>query len=252
MAELPVHPRLAHMLLRSREERVTRLACELAALLEERDIALARGEPLDVDIALRVEALRGSRSVALDVDPRATQRVRAQADRLARQLRAEPAAGHDMASVGMLVALAYPDRVAKRRAGPAPRFLLRNGRGAELTGAQTLATSPYLVVAQLDDRRPESRAFLAAALSAEDVRERFADQIVDERVVELDDDSGSIVARRRERLGAIVLRETSADAGPDDTRRALLDAIRRRGLAQLPWTDAAKRFRDRLRFVAGA
>jgi ATP-dependent helicase HrpB len=113
-----------------------------------------------------------------------------------------------------------------------------------------LTTSPYLVVAQLDDRRPESRVFLAAALAVEDIRERFAGQIVDERVVELDDDSGSIVARRRERLGAIVLRETSTDAGPDDAPRALLDAIRRRGIAQLPWTDAVTRFRDRLRFVA--
>jgi ATP-dependent helicase HrpB len=250
MAELPVHPRLAHMLLRSREERLSRLACELAALLEERDIALARGEPLDVDIAIRVEALRGGRSLIVEVDPRGTQRVRAQADRLARQLRAEPAVAGDLASVGTLVAYAYPDRVAKRRAGPTPRYLLRNGRGAELTGAQTLATSPYLVAAQLDDRRPESRVFLAAALAVEDIRERFAGQIVDERVVELDDDSGSIVARRRERLGAIVLRETATDAGPDDAHRALLDAIRRRGIAQLPWTDAATRFRDRLRFVA--
>jgi len=127
------------MLLRSRDLRLSRLACELAALLEERDIALARGEPLDVDIAIRVEALRGGRSLMVDVDPRATQRVRAQADRLARQLRTEPAPAGDVASVGTLVALAYPDRVAKRRAGPTPRYLLRNGRGAELTGAQTLA-----------------------------------------------------------------------------------------------------------------
>jgi ATP-dependent helicase HrpB len=250
MAELPVHPRLAHMLLRSRESHLSRLACELAALLEERDIALARGEPLDVDIMLRVEALRGGRSLIVDVDPRATQRVRAQADRLARQLRAGPVAAGDLASVGTLVALAYPDRVAKRRTGSAPRYLLRNGRGAELTGAQTLATSPYLVAAQLDDRRPESRVFLAAAIAVEDIREQFTGQIVDERVVELDDNSGSIVARRRERLGAIVLRETATDAAPDDARHALLDAIRRRGIAQLPWTDAATRFRQRLRFVA--
>ena len=250
MAEIPVHPRLAHMLLRSRRDGRTRLACELAALLEERDVAIVRGEPLDVDIALRVEALRGGRSPLVDADPRAIQRVRAQADRLARQLRAGPASADDVAAVGSLVALAYPDRVALRRAGPAPRYLMRNGRGAELTGAQTLATAPYLVVAQLDDRRPESRVFLAAALSAAEIRELFADQIATERVVEFDDATGSVAARRRERLGAIVVRETSAEAEPEDIRRALVDVVRRRGISHLAWSDAATRFRDRLRFIA--
>ncbi|HVE31943.1 MAG TPA: ATP-dependent helicase HrpB [Gemmatimonadaceae bacterium] len=250
MAELPVHPRLAHMLLRSRDDGLPRLACELAALLEERDIAVVRGEPLDVDIALRVEALRGGRSLVVKVDARATQRVRAQADRLARQVRAGPASADDVASIGSLVALAYPDRVAQRRGGSAPRYLMRNGRGAELTGAQTLTTAPYLVVAQLDDRRPESRVFLAAALSLDEIRTRFGDQIVTERVVELRDENGSIAARRRERHGAIVLRETTADADPADVERALLDAVRRRGISQLAWSDAARRFRDRLRFVA--
>jgi len=251
MAEIPVHPRLAHMLLRSRDDGRTRLACEVAALLEERDIAVSRPEPLDVDLALRVEAVRGSRSPLIDVDGRAVHRVRAQADRLARQLRAGAALPDDSAFIGSLVALAYPDRVAQRRPGPPPaaRYVMRNGRGAELTGAQTLSTSPHLVVAQLDDRRPESRVFLAAALSLDDIRERFAGQIEIERVVELDDDSGSVAARRRERLGAIVLRETSADAEPGDVRRALLDAVRRRGIARLGWSDAATRLRDRLRFV---
>ena len=121
MAALPVHPRLAHMLLRSRDLGLTRLACELAALLEERDIALVRGEPLDVDIALRVEVLRGGRSLHLEVDGRATQRVRSQADRLARQLNAGAAASDDVASIGALVPLAYPDRVAQRRTGLPPR-----------------------------------------------------------------------------------------------------------------------------------
>ena len=250
MAELPVHPRLANMLLRSRGEGLTRLACELAALLEERDIAILRGEPLDVDIALRVEALRGGGSLLVHVDPRATQRIRAQADRLARQLRAAPGSGDDLSSIGSLVALAYPDRIAQRRAGPTPRYLMRNGRGAELTGAQSLTTAPYLVIAQLDDRRPESRVFLAASLTIEEIRRRFTDQIREERTVELDDSSGSVSARRREQLGAIMLREASTDADPDDVRRALLDAVRGRGMSRFPWSEAAARFRDRLRFVA--
>jgi len=182
-------------------------------------------------------------------DPRATQRIRAQADRLARQLRAAPSAKDDLSAVGSLVALAYPDRVAQRRAGATPRYLMRNGRGAELTGAQSLTTAPYLVIAQLDDRRPESRVFLAASLTLDEIRRHFTDQIREERTVELDEASGSVSARRREQLGAIVLRETSTDADPDDTRRALLGAVRARGMSRFPWSDTAARFRDRLRFV---
>ncbi len=154
-------------------------------------------------------------------------------------------------SAGALLALAYPDRVAQRRPGPRARYLLRNGRGAELTGSQALAPAPWIVAAEVDDRRPESRIFLAAALDADDVQRLFVDQITVDDVVELDDATGGIVARRRERLGDIVLRESViARPSPDQTRRALLDAIRQRGVGALPWRDAATRLRARIAFVA--
>lgn len=249
MRALPVHPRLAHMLVRARKTGQVRLASELAALFSERDVVRSAGGPSDADVALRLEMIHGASPAGLEADRDALRRVRAEADRLARQLHA----GTEARSLdaGALLALAYPDRVAQRRSGERARFVLRNGRGAELTGAQSLAASPFIVAAELDDARPESRVFLAAAISLEDIRDLFADQIVDEEIVEFDDASSSVQARRRERLGAIVLRDVAiVDADAERIRTALLDAIHRRGIDALPWSDAALRLRQRIVFVA--
>src|SRR6185437_13455345 len=101
------------------------------------------------------------------------------------------------------------DRVGQRRPGERARYLLRNGRGAELTAEQSLARAPWIVAAELDDRRRESRIFLAAEIDVADIQRIFAAQIAVDEVVELDDASGAVVARRRERLGELVLRESS-------------------------------------------
>jgi ATP-dependent helicase HrpB len=256
MAGVPAHPRLAHMLIRAGELGAGATACDVAALLGERDIfrwSAASGIP-DCDIALRLDLLRrGERASpppGADVDRDALRRVRTESDRLRRQVAPRDTdVRPDMG--GVLVALAYPDRVAQRREGDRPRFLLRGGQGAELLVSQSLSPQSYLAIAELDDRRPEARVFLAAAISLEDVRETFAGQIETQDVVTLDDSTGVVLARRVERLGAIVLRESRL-AHPDAEviRRVLLDAIRRRGLTSLPWTDEAQRERERIAFVA--
>jgi len=249
MAQLPVHPRLAHMLRRAGTERVA-LACDIAALISERDIFRIAGRPVDADLALRVDALHG-RAMG-DVDRGLLSRVRQEADRLRRQLGIdEKTLIRDHDAIGPLLALAYPDRVAQRRSGTRARFLLRNGTGAELPDGQSLVNAAYLVIAEVDDHRPESRIFLAAGTSLEDIRETFSDQIELEDVVEFDDRSQSVIARRREKLGAIVLRDVSLHH-PDASlvRGALETQIRRRGIGTLPWSDAATRLRERLAFVA--
>ena len=160
-------------------------------------------------------------------------------------------ASHAASLAGGLLALAYPDRVAQRRAGNRARFLLRNGRGAELAGGQTLSTSPYIVAAELDDQRPESRIFLAASTTLDEIREAFATQIVVEDVVEFDNETDGVVARKRERLGAIVLRETSV-MNPDPAlvpSRARRRSATARDSPDCPWSDAARRLRERLAFV---
>lgn len=257
MNALPVHPRLGHMLLRARALGAGPLACDVAALLSERDVLRGTAGPIDADIAVRIEALqrgettRNALPAGAEVDRDAVHRARTEADRLARQLgvdrndRSQPT---DM--LGILVALAYPDRVAQRRPGTRARFVLRNGRGAELEGAQSLSESAYIVAAELDDRRPESRVFLAAPISLDEIRGIFDEQIVIEDVVEFDDASSSILSRRRERLGAIVLRDSGLDdPDPEQIRHALIVALRRRGIASLPWSDAARRLRERISFL---
>lgn len=258
---LPLHPRLAHMIASAQPLGAVRTACELAALLSERDI-LRPAEPglsIDADIALRLELVqRGESATALPfgsaLDRDGLRRVRTEVDRLVRQLQSH-APTQDVreaiGDTGRLLALAYPDRVAQRRPGDRARFLLRNGRGAELVGAQSLSASPYIVAAEVDDRRPESRVFLAAAFSLDELRDIFVDQITSDESVTFDEGTQSVQARRRESLGAIILRDVViSDADPNQIRAALESEVRRRGIAALPWTDASIRLRDRIAFVA--
>jgi ATP-dependent helicase HrpB len=255
MAALPIHPRLAHMVLRARALGAAALACEVAALLSERDVLRGTVGPIDSDLTLRVDALRRDDAFVAPadahVDRESIHRARADAERLARQLGVSLRPPAPLESLGVLVALAYPDRVAQRRGGGRSRFVLRNGRGAELHGAQALSEQSYVAVAELDDQRPESRIFLAAGITLDEIRQTFGEQITTNDVVEFDDATSSVVARRQERLGAIVLRDVdSAAPTPEAVRRSLIDALRRRGVAALPWSDAARRLRKRIAFIA--
>ncbi|HEX3866868.1 MAG TPA: ATP-dependent helicase HrpB [Gemmatimonadaceae bacterium] len=264
MSELPVHPRLARMLLRAKQLRATEphaasLAAELAALIGERDVLRSTaGSAIDPDIALRLDALRrdttGATAAKLEIDHDAVRGARAEADRLARQMDA----GADRASAdpqlaGVLLALAYPDRIGQRRSGTQSRYVLRNGRGAEISASAAggLATAPFIVAAELDDRRPESRIFLAAAITLEEIRGEFADQITTVDTIEFDESTSTVRARRRDRLGALVLRDVAiVDPDPAAILRLLIEAIARRGIAALPWSESANRYRARLAFAA--
>ena len=257
MAQLPLHPRLSHMLMATGGTATRRRAAVLAALLSERDVFRAPAGPIDADVSLRLDLIlraddAGMLPAGAEIDRDALRRVRTESEHLSKAV-----AGSNERSInysedlspGQLLALAYPDRVAQRRSGDTPRFVLRNGRGAELLGAQSLATSPYIVAAELDDRRPNGRIFLAAPLTIGEIRAAFGDQIVVEDVVEIDDND-AVVARRREQLGAITLRDVAlADPDPSRIRDAILDLIRKRGVDRIPWSDAARRFRERLAFV---
>ncbi len=257
MAELAVHPRVAHMLVRAKELGAERMACDLAALLSERDVLRSPQGVIDSDISHRLDLMRGSRDSSATVDRDALRRARLESDRLAARLESLAVNPGQLVnrSTGLpiLVALAYPDRVARRRpgGGPRARFVLRNGGGAELHEGDPLAASPFIVAAQLDDRKPEAQVFLAAAIEEGDVRWLFADQIASEESVDFDDATGTVLARRVERLGAIQLRESSIAAPSEESfRAALLHAIRRRGVATLPWSDGTIRIRERMAFVA--
>jgi ATP-dependent helicase HrpB len=255
MADLPLHPRLAHMGVTAADVGLGGLACELAALLAERDPLRSGSGVPDVDLRLRVEALRrvgrgGATSVAGNpVDRGAARRILAEAQQLRRRLRL-PAGSGDPDATGLLLALAYPDRIAQRRPGGGGRYLLRNGRGAALPGPQALGGAEYLVAAELDGQGRESRVFLAAPVELAEIERHFSDQIRREASIEWDPEAQAVRARERERLGALVLREAPLPSpDPEAVADALLAGVAREGLEILPWSRAARQLQERLVFL---
>ena len=248
MAQLPLHPRLAHMVLRGRERGLGGLACALAALLSERDIL--RGRERDLDLRHRVELLhQPGREGGLDRAAR--QRVLQVAAQLRRH---QGIQGEDAPSdlTGLLVALAYPDRIAKARPGQPGRYRLSSGQGAFLDPGDALWGSDHLAIAALDGDRREARIFLAARLELDDIRQIFAAQLRTEESVQWDATARRVAARRQCRLGALVLEDAPLDRpDPAAQARALLDGVRQQGLAALPWSDAARQWQARLAFVRG-
>jgi ATP-dependent helicase HrpB len=242
MAQLPVHPRLAHMLLRSHELGASALACDIAALLGERDIL--RGSQLDPDMHLRLHALYGKR--VGDVDHAGMQRVKRESEQLRRVLRVDKQST-DEALAGVLLAFAYPDRIAQKREQRG-RFLMRNGRGAIVDTHFNMAASEFIVAAALDGRGRDSRVYLAASITEAEIREHFGDQITRVQNVELVRDKVRGVVR--EQLGAIVLSESAVSKlDPDAIALSLVEAVRARGLDALPWTDAARALQQRVMFL---
>ncbi len=247
--ELGTEPRLAHMMLRGRELGLGALACELAALLGERD-PLSRAEAGDADIVQRLEWLRGI-GTSRDIAQGLRKQMLDSAGRWLRQLGCERAANayDDLGMAGILLACAYPDRIAQRRAAAGHRFLLSNGRGAFFSDAQPLAAQDYIVAAQLGDGR-EARIFLAAALERRHLLEYHGDLIREDACVEWDAAEQCVLARRRQRLGELVLTDgpwTKAD--PEAVRAVLLEGIGRAGSACLPWSDAARQLQARVGFL---
>ena len=256
MAALGTHPRLAHLLLRAREHgpASARRAAALAALLEERDILRGDGGPPPADVTLRLDLLERNGDApaigAATVDRNGLRRVRDLAAEWCRRLDV-PARGDagDADDAGLLLALAYPDRVAQRRDAPG-RFVLRNGRGATLPLADPLAQAPWLVAAQADDSGREGRILLGAALDPLEVIARASEQVTTTDEIRWDDASHSVTARRRTTLGALVFAD-KALAAPDAmlVRAALFEGIRRTGLDSLPWRGPPRILRQRLAFA---
>ena len=255
MLGLRIHPRLAHMLLRGRVLGLSEAACDLAALLGERDL-LRRGEAgRDADVRTRLEILDGQHTTSQRPDRAALERTRRMAGQLRRQLagaqRKRRALIDDSDQAGVLLALAYPDRIARKRADGSGRYLLSNGKGARLEGAQSLARSEFLAIAQLDGAEREARIFLAAPLSRAALEETFAEEIVSRERVSWDPRERAVTAVQERLLGALLLEERKlARPDADLTARALLDGIRELGLEVLPWERDARILQARVRFAA--
>ena len=234
LAAVPAHPRLAQMILRGRAADMAETGVVLAAILSGRDPV----SPGDVDIARRIAAVRGTGK-----EPRLME-IRADIKRLG--------GGRDTGdlSPGAVLSLAYPDRIARRRTGTAPRYHLSGGKGAVLPNDDPLAGAEWLVVADLDGDTREARVRMAAPLRLDEIRTLHGAAIERADICAWDARAGRVVAERQERLGALIL-DRRADPAPDALAlaAAMLDGVRALGLGALPWDKPARRLCDRVEWL---
>ena len=240
---LPLPPRLARMVAAAATSGQAELAAEIAAVLSERGLG---GD--DVDLEHRLDRLRRDRS-------RRNQDALAMARRWAQLIDAQERGGARGGSVpaarspGALLALAYPDRIARNRGG-GESFLLANGRGANVDPAAALARAPFLAVAEISGTAAQGRIVLAAVLTLAEIEAEFADRIESRDEIVFDQASASLRARRLRRLGAISLAEQPLKVAADaETSGMLAQGIVRLGIERLPWTKPLKQWRDRVMFL---
>ena len=236
---LPLPPRLARMVVDAAAEGAGELAAGIAAVVTERGLG---GD--DVDLRHRLDNFRRDRSKRAD-DARAMVR------RWAETAGGKAAASEH--SPGSLLALAYPDRIAKNRGGGNGSFLLANGRGGNVDPASPLAREPYLAVAELTGAAAASRVVLAAAITLGEIEAQFAGQIEEDEAVTFEAASASLRSRRIRKLGALILSERTLPVAPGaEAAKLLAEGIAGLGMAKLPWSKAQLQFRDRVNFLRRA
>jgi ATP-dependent helicase HrpB len=264
MARLPLHPRLSHMLFAAQQLGQGALACDIAALLTERDILTGEARR-SADFVQRVEALQAFRkngragAQSHQADANACTRVNQAAQQFQRLLASasrmqnnsplprERGGEGQGEGAGLLLALAYPDRVALARAPGDTRYLLASGRGARLHESEMRLRQPCIVAASLDAGETEGLIYSAAPLDMDALREHLAAHIRLDDVVRWDTQQQLVIARREERFGALVLDgKPLAKADPEKIRAAMLEGVRRLGLEALPWTREAREWQTRV------
>jgi ATP-dependent helicase HrpB len=238
LRRLPLPPRLARMVVDAGAEGDALPAAEIATLIGERGLG---GD--DVDLRERLYALRRDRS------PRARD-ARAMAQRWAEIASAPSPQERGESSAGALLALAYPERIAKKRGGAAGAFLLANGRGANIDPASPLAREPFLAVAELAGTAAQGRILSAAPIALAEIEHRFSDRIAAREEIAFDAASTSLRGRRSRRLGAIALSDQPMPVVANDgTAQKLAAGVAGLGMHRLPWTKSLQQWRDRVMFL---
>jgi ATP-dependent helicase HrpB len=247
MAEIGTHPRLAHMMLKAKAQDRGSLACDLAALLSERD--LVRGRAEDADLRHRLDLLHGEGPADRGAVRGARERIRRSAEAWRKQLGVPLDRNPDRSAIGAVVALAYPDRLGQRRGGPG-QYRLSNGKGARLAETDPLAREDFLAVAALDGDRREARIFLAAPLTLAEIEADFEEAIEAVEVIAWNARLETVEAKTERRLWSLVLEERAlATPGGDAVVAAMVVGIRAMGLAALPWRPEIETFRQRIAFL---
>ncbi len=256
MADMPLHPRLAHMILAARREKMGAAACDVAAILSERDPISFADRRRDADLKLRlyvIQARRASKPFhhsGCSVNPSAQSRVIKISDMLQQRLGIDKKAD-GRCDTGRLLAWAYPDRIARRRPGSQGRFLLSSGRGAFLDPSEPLSTSDYLVAAHMDGERREARIYMAAATDEHNLSDQFDHRVRWHKTVAWDSQRRAVKAVNSLVLGALTLRtEPLKNPDPEAMLAALLSGIREHGIDSLPWTRPLRSWQSRVLLLA--
>ncbi|WGS20470.1 ATP-dependent helicase HrpB [Bradyrhizobium sp. ISRA463] len=258
---LALPPRLARMIVDSARFGAADEAAEIAAVLTERGLG---GDSVDLDV--RLDQFRRDRSQRATSARSMAQRWAAQVERSdTRSASPSPLLGRageggltkaaaidegDL-STGVMLAFAFPDRVAKNRGNGS--FVLANGRGAAVEQTSALARAPYIAVAELTGTAASGRILLASPITQEEIEQRFADHIEIVEEVTFDRNAMALRARRRRSLHAITLLEAPMPLSPSaETARIFADGLIAAGLDRLPWSKHSKQWRDRVMFLRKA
>ncbi|HCD7568124.1 ATP-dependent helicase HrpB (plasmid) [Pseudomonas aeruginosa] len=251
MAELPAHPRIAHLLLRGQALGLGSLACDLAALLGERDILRGAGADLHERTGLLAGESAGNRA-----SRGAVQRAKQLARQFRGYLRGQPSEAvadpEHPRWLGALLAFAYPDRVARQRREGGGEYRLANGRAAQFGEPDALMKEPWLVIADLGSRQGqrEERIYLAAALDPALFESILAEQVLVHDELDWDEREGVLRAERQRKVGELVLsREALPGLDAEARSRALLGLVRRKGLELLPWTPELRQWQARVHLL---
>jgi ATP-dependent helicase HrpB len=240
---LALPPRLARMIVDSHRLGAGRAAADIAAVLTERGLG---GDHVDLDV--RLDGFRRDRSQRAEA-------ARGQAQRWAAQVAADDKAGVtrdvELPSTGIMLALAFPDRVAKNRGNGS--FVLANGRGAALEPTAALSRAPYIAVAELTGTAMQGRILLAAPITQGEIETHFTYQIEMTDEISFDRGAMALRARRKKTLHAITLSEAPMAIEPsEETAKVFADGLVAAGLDQLPWSKPIKQWRDRVMFLRAA
>jgi ATP-dependent helicase HrpB len=234
---LPLPPRLARMVLAGAERGLAGEAADLAAVLVERGLG---GD--DPDLGTRLERFRADRS-------RRASDMRRLASGWARSTEPAGASPDSPTSLGALVALAYPDRIARSR-GRLGAFVMANGRGVEIEPHRTLAREPYLAIAEIVGGAASARILAAAPITAMEIEAIAGDRIESSEEIAFDSAAGSLRARAIRRLGAVLLDERPQPVpATEAAARTLARGLASVGIDRLPMSDATRQWRDRIMFL---
>ena len=238
---LALPPRLARMIVDSYRLGSGEGAATIAAILTERGLG---GDSADLDA--RLDHFRRDRS-------QRAQSAKQLAQRWTQQVAAdEKLSAKDVAlSTGRMLALAFPDRVARNRGNGS--FVLANGRGASVDQTSALMKAPYIAVAELTGTAANGRILLAAPITQNEIETQFADHIETNDEITFDTAAMALRARRKKTLHAITLSEQTLPVKPSaETARVLADGFAAAGIDRLPWSKPLKQWRDRVMFLRAA